>query len=170
MAGGGASAISRRDLLAGRMQPERRDAILPPGATEAGLKACTACGACAEVCPSGIIAMANGIPRIDFMRGECTFCGACADACPEPVFADPPPQRFSHKITISDDCLAENGITCMTCRDVCPELAISFSPRMGAPFEPVLHDDKCTGCGACIGACPAGAISVTHAAQELHHA
>ena len=42
---------------------------------------CLACGACADSCPVGAIAMddARGIYVIS---GECVECGACADTCP----------------------------------------------------------------------------------------
>ena len=43
--------------------------------------ACLACGACADVCPVGAIALdeAKGIYVIN---DECLDCGACADTCP----------------------------------------------------------------------------------------
>jgi len=42
---------------------------------------CTGCGACAEVCPVGAIALVDGKARVD--EELCTGCGACVDACPE---------------------------------------------------------------------------------------
>jgi len=44
---------------------------------------CTGCGACAEVCPVGAIALVDGKARVD--EELCTGCGACVDACPEDV-------------------------------------------------------------------------------------
>ncbi|PWR03346.1 ferredoxin-type protein NapF [Meridianimarinicoccus roseus] len=124
--------------------------------TRRSLAACTSCGACAEACPETILEIAaNGValkPEV----GECTFCGACADACPENVFADN--WTMAHVMRISDDCLAKAGIACMTCRDVCPESAISMRPRIGVPFLPELDTGRCTGCAACSAACPAEAI------------
>ena len=42
---------------------------------------CLACGACADSCPVGAIAMddAKGIYAIN---DECLECGACTDTCP----------------------------------------------------------------------------------------
>lgn len=96
--------------------------------------------------------------------GECTFCGACAEACPEPVFGDT--GHTAHRADITDDCLTHAGIACMTCRDTCPEAAITMQPRIGGPFLPRLEAASCTGCGACISACPADAIR----AVPLEHA
>ncbi|MGX0876843.1 ferredoxin-type protein NapF [Roseovarius sp. MBR-154] len=90
--------------------------------------------------------------------GECTFCGDCATACPEDVFGDQ--GGMAHVMTISGDCLVHAGIACMTCRDVCPEQAISVHPRIGAPFLPEIDAAACTGCAACTASCPADAIAV----------
>lgn len=158
-----AGNLSRRALLVGRVAPPPRRP-LPPGATQASVEACTGCSACAPVCPTHIIVLEEGRPRLDFSKGECVFCGACADACPEPVFAIGRPPRFEHIVRVSDACLAMRGIACMTCRDACPSNAIRFRPRIGAPFVPEIRGESCTGCGACIAPCPAGAISV--AAKE----
>ncbi len=88
--------------------------------------------------------------------GECSFCGECAEICPEPVFA--PVRVMDHVLTITSDCLAQAGISCMSCRDACPENAISMMPRIGGPFLPRLAADACTGCGACAMTCPSDAI------------
>ena len=43
-------------------------------------KECIACGACADTCPVGAIAM--GDEGIYVINEECVECGACADSCP----------------------------------------------------------------------------------------
>jgi ferredoxin-type protein NapF len=125
---------------------------------------CTGCSACVSVCPTHIIVMEKGRPRLDFSQGECVFCGDCAGACPGPVFATGRPARFEHIVQVSDSCLAVRGVACIRCRDACPSNAIRFRPRVGAPFLPEIQGESCTGCGACIAPCPASAISV--AAKE----
>jgi NAD-dependent dihydropyrimidine dehydrogenase PreA subunit len=42
---------------------------------------CTTCGACAEACSVGAIALTDGTAQVD--DEECTGCGACLEVCPE---------------------------------------------------------------------------------------
>lgn len=149
--------FTRRAFLTGARTPaEETSRPRPPGVSDRTLSACTGCGACETACPEDIIEIADGHVAVDFTRGECTFCGACAEACPEPVFEDG--VGMEHEVRIGDGCLVHAGIACMTCRDACPEQAISMRPRIGLPFLPVLDPSVCTGCGACIAPCPVDAI------------
>jgi len=61
---------------------------------------------------------------------------------------------------INEDCLAEAGIVCRSCGDVCPASAIRFRPRIGLPPQAIVNDAACTGCGECVGACPGDAITL----------
>jgi ferredoxin-type protein NapF len=132
--------------------------------TRQSLSACTDCGMCVDACPEDILLISGAGVVLNPQAGECTFCGECAAACPEDVFADD--RTMAHVMRISDDCLASAGITCMTCRDVCPETAISMRPRIGGPFLPVLDAKSCTGCAACSAACPADAIHAVERTSE----
>jgi ferredoxin-type protein NapF len=107
-------------------------------------------------------------PQVDFSRNECTFCGKCAEACPEPVFDRALP-AFPHAVAIGEACFAARGVVCQSCGDACPESAIRFRPRLGGPALPSLDADRCTGCGACIGPCPASAIAVVMPSAEPAH-
>ncbi|WP_087005829.1 ferredoxin-type protein NapF [Rhizobium sullae] len=151
--------LSRRQFFMGR-PAARGVGIRPPGASAESLEACTGCGKCAERCPTGIIRLVDGLPSIDFTLGECTFCGACKAACPEPFFQPETAERFPHVAVVTDGCLARKDIACQSCGESCPEQAIRFRPRIGAPFLPELNEGMCSGCGACLQVCPVGAIAL----------
>lgn len=152
-----AASISRRQLLKGRPVPPPF-APRPPGITDASIDACTGCGECLGACPERILGLDAGRVILLAGQGECIFCGKCADACPEPVFGKV--RVMAHHAEIGGDCLAALGVTCMSCRDICPEGAISMRPRIGGPFLPSLDAGTCSGCGACLGACPGAAIQL----------
>jgi len=61
---------------------------------------------------------------------------------------------------INEDCLAEAGVVCRSCGDVCPASAIRFRPRIGLPPQAIVNEAACTGCGECGGACPGDAITL----------
>ncbi|MDS9468253.1 ferredoxin-type protein NapF [Paracoccus sp. MBLB3053] len=151
-----AASISRRQLLKGRAQPKPFEPR-PPGVDPISVASCTGCGECLEVCPERILALRDLRVVLLPEMGECIFCGKCAEVCPEPVFSES--RLMAHLVDISGDCLARAGITCMTCRDACPEAAISMRPRIGGPFLPVLDPELCNGCGACVAPCPSQAIT-----------
>ena len=67
---------------------------------------------------------------------------------------------------IGDGCLAEAGIVCRSCGDVCPEIAIRFRPRIGLPPQAIVSESACTGCGECVGVCPGSAITLGAAHRE----
>lgn len=159
---------TRRELFFGRADVPPAGPF-PPGVTIQSVKDCTGCGDCVEICPSGIITLAGGIPILDFSRGECTFCGKCAERCPERVFPPEPVSRFDHAVRLQDTCLALNFVDCQSCRDACPAMAIRFRPTRGGPFRPELDEDACTGCGACLSVCPVGALAVTARSEEAAH-
>ena len=67
--------------------------------------------------------------------------------------ASPPPRA----VRIGPACLALRGVACMTCRDICPQGAIRFTLARGGA-RPVVEAQACTGCAACLPACPASAL------------
>jgi ferredoxin-type protein NapF len=123
-----------------------------------------------DACPAEIIALdAANRPALDLRHAECTFCAACVDACAEPVFFHDLHPAFPHVAEIGTRCLTLSGVTCRTCEDVCPEDAIRFAMRLGGPAIPELSFTQCTGCGACIAACPGEAIAVGTRPEETRH-
>lgn len=161
---------ARRNFLR-RGRAQQTMAMRPPWTDEqAVVECCTRCGECADACPERIVTMRDGgFPTIEFSAGSgtCTFCGQCALACADGVFDTARDPAWKVKALIeSGNCLAESGVHCECCRDICDQGAIRFRPRLGAPPAPSLTSDACTGCGACIAVCPKGAITVSPAQQS----
>ncbi|MGJ3258922.1 MAG: ferredoxin-type protein NapF [Rhodospirillales bacterium] len=157
---------TRRGLLTGE-GAGLPDPIRPPWTDESRIAdACTRCDMCIEACPERVLIHGQGgFPAFDpnAGTGACTFCGVCATTCPEDVFDTAKSRPWDLTIQIaSDDCLAIAGVHCATCSDVCDDNAIRMPPRIGGPPHPEINADRCTGCGACVGACPADAVSLVH--------
>ena len=162
-----AGLVERQDRKAGRREADRAaDPWRPPWATARFEDACTRCGACLDACSEGILVIGDGgFPEVEITQGsgECTFCRECVKACPEPAFDDPDSTSpWDWVARIGAGCLAKNGIVCQTCGDVCDYDAIPFAPEESGPPVPWLKTDACTGCGACVAACPAQVISIVH--------
>lgn len=156
----------RRALLRGRLRS--KPLLRPPWALpeSAFVAACIGCNACVEACPQHVLAAGEGgLPEFDPARGECTFCGDCANACGEHAFHTVDQQPWSLRAQVGGTCLAARGIVCFSCRDACGESAIAFPPTRAVP-QPQVEADRCTGCGACVPACPATAISLVESTIE----
>lgn len=76
------------------------------------------------------------------------------------------PRSFvSKKPLASLECL--ENIACRACADACPESAISIK---AITDQPQLLEEKCTGCGACVAACPAGVAVMIKEDPQLQKA
>ena len=161
---------SRRDWLRGRFRTPAVEQRLPwLRDPEAFTETCTRCGECLRSCPEGIIAVGDGgFPGVDFRRGACTFCGNCAERCPEGLFLDTrePGRAWERRATISERCLAARGVLCRACEDSCDFGALSFRFLGAAIPGPVVDASSCSGCGACVAACPAGAAEVNQVVRN----
>jgi ferredoxin-type protein NapF len=128
------------------------------------LARCTRCDDCIRHCPQGILKRGDGgFPQVDFSHAACTFCGACVEACQAGALrgqAGQPPWLAYARIAAA--CLAQRQIACQLCRDACEARAIRFRYLSPIP-TPHIEAQACTGCGACVGVCPAQAISVAPA-------
>jgi len=61
---------------------------------------------------------------------------------------------------ISRLCLANQGVSCRTCDELCEVDAIRFTPVANRMAAPAISEDACTGCGDCLGVCPVDAIDL----------
>jgi len=79
-----------------------------PGVFE--IKACTQCGDCAAVCPTGAIKQdARGAYFVDF--DECNLCEACVPECPEGVmFVRAELAEAAWKCNLCGDCVQVCGM------------------------------------------------------------
>lgn len=150
----------RRGFLGGRLRKEVP--LRPPWARPEPdfSDRCSRCGDCSEACDPGILKPDGaGYPVVDFARGECTFCAACLGACRAGALVpgETPWRLFP---VVSEACLPRGGVECRSCEDACPASAIRFIPRPGGPALPAIDGERCTGCGACVAPCPAGAVSL----------
>ena len=116
--------------------------------------------ACVTSCDEKIIfILDDGTPTLNFSKNGCTFCDACAEVCPEGVLslsnsATSEILNAMFRINI-EDCVAHEGVICNSCKEPCIDDAILFNGM----FNPIIDEDKCTGCGFCMARCPTQAIS-----------
>lgn len=156
---------TRRGLLFGRRAAATP--LRPPWALPEAdfLDCCTGCNACVQQCPEQVLSTGAGrYPVFEPRAGECTFCGACADACPSSAL-DRSREAWDLVASAGDACLPKRGVVCSSCRDACPEQAVRFPLTTSIP-HPIVDGDRCTGCGACVGACPTDAMTLHRRERE----
>ncbi|MDD2501802.1 MAG: MauM/NapG family ferredoxin-type protein [Geobacter sp.] len=151
--------------------------LRPPGAVEETrfLAACVKCGKCAQACPYKSIIMAGGeagvgigTPHIIPRETPCYLCPdlPCIKACPSGALdkrltAVEKVQMGTAVIVDREGCLSIRGLRCEVCYRQCPliDKAITIEPRHNTRtgehtiMEPVIHKDKCVGCGICEKVC-----------------
>ncbi|MEN8257318.1 MAG: ferredoxin-type protein NapF [Thermodesulfobacteriota bacterium] len=158
---------SKREFL----QNGRPSLIRPPWALpEDGFVAsCTKCDLCLAACSPKIIDHDMvGYPKVNFSKGECSFCRQCLEKCPTQALTgelDTPP--WSLKVEILSSCLVLQGTSCRSCGEYCPRGAISFQPAESGRSEVLIDQNNCTGCGACLGVCPAQCIRIEYAGNSV---
>lgn len=126
---------------------------------------------CVHACEPSIICLHppghrfRGMPFLSFESGACTFCNACVDACPIEHSQSEAERAAGLGIAVLDQgtCMAWNGTICLSCQTACSYRAVSMDPLS----RPHIETELCTGCGACVGICPARAIRIPAPVVEV---
>ncbi|MEY4591418.1 MAG: quinol dehydrogenase periplasmic component [Pseudomonadota bacterium] len=159
-------------------------AIRPPGALpEVDFSAaCIRCGMCVRDCPYDVLQlakpeepMATGTPYFVARQTPCEMCDdiPCIKACPTGALDHSLHEIEKAKMGVAvlvdhETCLNFLGLRCDICYRVCPVIdeAITLEPQSNertgkhALFIPVVHSDRCTGCGKCEKSCPTEVASI----------
>jgi ferredoxin-type protein NapF len=157
-----ARQINPASLPRGRLK-DRAPPLRPPWALgeAAFTAACECCGNCVEACPEKVLTVGtSGYPEMDFARGGCNFCAACVEACPGTALTKNGHGPWSILAHFAPSCLSLQGIICRLCEESCEARAIRFTPLYGGLALPQIDASACSGCGACVSACPAQAIAL----------
>ncbi len=169
--------LSRRFFLRGKVTTASKAnslVIRPPWAQSESffVEACSRCDDCISACPQSIIIRGvGGFPKISFKLGECTFCMECIKVCKTGALdATLLNKKINQKkieqvawnldISIHSKCLSLNAVVCRACGDNCETQAIQFKLKLGGISEPLITQNDCTGCGACVAVCPIDAVSI----------
>jgi len=114
---------------------------------------------CVTSCDEKIIfVFEDGTPSLNFNQSGCTLCDDCAIACPENVLSLEhlhTQEKINAIFKIDyDACVAHQNVICFSCKEPCVDDAILFNGM----FNPVIDNERCTGCGFCLSRCPTSAI------------
>lgn len=172
-------AVTRRQVVAGavgaaallalgagvRGAKGSGELIRPPGSVgeDEFLARCIRCDRCRSVCHLNVISVAgfsDGLihvrtPFLDFHLGHCDFCQDCARVCPTHAIEMFDPKTVKVGVAeLTERCIALRTGACRLCYDECEYKAITLDARN----RPVIHADKCNGCGLCVKVCPANVL------------
>jgi len=114
---------------------------------------------CVTSCDEKIIFIAqDGTPTLTFKQNGCTFCEECAISCKEGVLSlenIETSEKLNAIFQIDfNRCVAHEGVICHSCKEPCIDDAILFNGM----FNPIIDEDRCSGCGFCMSRCPTMAI------------
>lgn len=156
---------------AARLEEHFPALIRPPGAVheESFLHLCRRCGACVRACPHFSVrvyfrspSFFERTPYLDPRDSYCRFCEnfPCIRACPSGALRLPTSglPRIGTAQVMADRCVNVTGapaIECHACIDHCPSRFSAIRWSDAPPRVPYVISQACTGCGACVSACPA---------------
>lgn len=140
--------------------------IRPPGALaeKEFLEKCSKCGACVRACPFFAIKPViqgnefdRGTPSLRTGEAWCRFCNdtPCISACKSGALSrnnEKKLTKIAQAMVSPMACLRSEGQDCHACIETCSSIktAICLTDNL-----PAIDPQKCSGCGACLCACPA---------------
>ncbi|MDL2270616.1 4Fe-4S binding protein [Methanobrevibacter sp. OttesenSCG-928-I08] len=138
------------------------------------LSGCTACGYCAEYCPTGAISLepASFFKDEDITFDEektyptinkklCIGCGSCVNLCPEDVISL---KRYLGPIINTRELVLNQDVcvNCYLCEENCPVEAIKLEDG-----NVIIDRDKCIRCNSCSDRCPVAALQIVDLDKEV---
>ncbi|HET6248830.1 MAG TPA: 4Fe-4S dicluster domain-containing protein [Tepidisphaeraceae bacterium] len=144
--------------------------IRPPGARSEQdfLNICSRCGNCVHACPVNAIQLdysqsrAGGAPYIDPDSSACVMCDglSCMSQCPSSALMIVPREEIDIGTAAWNSGLCLRTVTgepCTLCVDHCP---VGTAALEVVDNHVIVHEDHCTGCGACQNNCPTSPKSI----------
>lgn len=138
--------------------------LRPPGAGNEDdfLSKCIRCTRCSDACEAQCIELfgpeagdLQGTPYIVAEDKACTLCLECGNACPTDALGVLEEKRAVRMgVAVVDErlCVSHNGTgVCGACHTACPLKNVAITQDFRN--QPIVHSDKCVGCGLCEEAC-----------------
>ena len=110
-----------------------------------------------------------GTPLIFAREVPCYVCMKCPPVCPSGALDNSVVRKEDVRMGIAvidqDKCLPYAGIICRACFERCPMYREAITLR--DDLYPVVHPEKCIGCGICENVCPAEEVAITVESAHL---
>jgi len=128
--------------------------FVPNGGPKSCNYGCTGYGNCVKVCPFDAIHIENGIAVVE--KEKCKACGKCIAECPKKLIELVP---YDAKHMVQCNSSDKGPVTMKACQTGCIGcgLCVKACPAGAVTvenFHAHIDQEKCTGCGACKEKCP----------------
>ena len=170
-------------VLQDKKIPERKVPLKPFGAKSLRnfTSRCTGCQLCVSGCPEKVLRPSKGLatllqPEMAFDQGFCRpDCTHCSEVCPTGAIrkidaAQKSAISIGHAVTVPQNCLLGQGVSCNACSRHCPAAAISIVSDASTGHSVVaVNEQRCIGCGACEHYCPVRPLSAIYVEGREEH-